>query len=55
MYRCETFREYYCYEDTLSSSVEECLNKNNIKQESIINIKTFCTGEYIYCMIIWEE
>ena len=55
MYRCETFREFYYSEDVLSSSVEDCLNNNNIKRENIINIKTFTENNYIYCMIIWEE
>ena len=55
MYRCETFREYYNNENTLSSLVERCLNENYINRENIINIKTFSENGYIYCMIIWEE
>jgi hypothetical protein len=55
MYRCEILREYWNYEDNLSSAVEACLNNNSIQRENIINIKTFTESDYIYCMIIWEE
>ena len=55
MYKCKTFREYYNFEDVLSSSVEDYLNDNNVKRENIINIKTFSENDYIYCMIIWEK
>lgn len=55
MYKCEILREYWNYEDTLSSAIAECLNKNKVKRENIINIKTFSENDDIYCMIIWEE
>lgn len=55
MYRCEILREYWNYEDMLSSAIAECLNKNNIKRENIVDIKTFSENNDIYCMIIWEE
>lgn len=55
MYRCKTFCKPMNFEDALASSVEMCLNGNNIKRENIVNIKTFSESGYIYCMIIWEE
>ena len=54
-YKSEILREYWNYEDTLSSAIEECLNKNKVKRENIVSIKTFSENDYIYCMIIWEE
>lgn len=55
MYKCEILREYWNYEDMLSSAIAECLNKNNVKRENIVDIKTFSENDDIYCMIIWEE
>lgn len=55
MYKCEILREYWNYEDTLSSAIEEYLNKNKVKRENIVSIKTFSENDDIYCMIIWEE
>ena len=55
MYRCETFREFYNCEDILTVSVENYLNKKNVKRENIVDIKTFRENDYIYCMIFWEE